>query len=263
MEMGRHYGPNYDRFIGRAGDTSSERWRDRREAILKHKSSGALLDLGCSSGAFLETLKGQQWELFGIEMSEGAAKKAAARSGARVFVGDILDAPFAAGNFDVITCFDVLEHVYEPRKVMEKVRQWLKPGGIFYTLVPNIQCGEARLFKSYWYGLELPRHLSHFSPESLQFLADSVGLQVASLQTHRNSALEYSLHYLGDTALSKIGIPRKSLAEANPPSILWKVTRKALRWTIFPIFYHATGAMGPGESIHAVFQAPKNGTGGS
>jgi 2-polyprenyl-3-methyl-5-hydroxy-6-metoxy-1,4-benzoquinol methylase len=255
-EMGKHYGPRYDRFIGRAGDNSSERWRDRREAITKHKSSGAILDLGCSSGAFLETLKGRGWELFGIEMSEGAAKQATARSGAKVFVGDILDAPFAPSTFDVITCFDVLEHVYEPRKVLEKVRQWLKPGGIFYVLVPNIECGEARLFKSYWYGLELPRHLSHFSPRSLKYVADSVGLNIASLETHRNSAMENSLHYLGDTALSRIGISRESLADAKTPGIPWKITRKLLRWTVFYALYHVEGAMGPGESIHAVFQAP-------
>jgi SAM-dependent methyltransferase len=202
-------------------------------------------------------LKGASWTLSGIEMSEGAAKQAAARSGAEVFVGDILDAPFAPSSFDVITCFDVLEHVYEPRKVMEKVRQWLKPGGIFYTLVPNIECGEARIFKSYWYGLELPRHLSHFSPRSLRYLAESVGLTVASLETRRNSAMENSLHYMGDAALGSIGFPRAPLATAKMPGIPWKVTRKLLRWTVFLAFYHLTPAFGPGESIHAVFQAPR------
>lgn len=256
-EMGKHYGPDYDRFIGRAGDNSSNRWRDRREAITKHKSSGAILDLGCSSGAFLETLKGQGWELYGIEMSEGAAKQATERSGARVYVGDVLDAPFAPNSFDVITCFDVLEHVYEPRKVLEKARHWLKPGGIVYILVPNIESGEARIFKSYWYGLELPRHLSHFSPRSLRYLAESVGLTVASLETHRNSAMENSLHYLGDAVMSQIGFPREPLATAKMPGVPWKIARRLLRYSVFLAFYYLTPAFGPGESIHAVFQAPR------
>ena len=255
-EMGKHYGPNYDRFIGRAGDSSDQRWRSRRETIRSYKSGGKLLDLGCSSGSFLETLKDQPWQLFGVEMSPKAAAQAIARSGANVFVGDILDATFEPASFDVITCFDVLEHVYEPRKVMAKVCQWLKPNGIFYTLVPNIECGEARLYKSYWYALELPRHLSHFCPASLKYLADSVGLQVAYLKTHRNSAVEYSLRYLGDAVLSQIGILRRPLAEADAPSNPARVVRKALRWTVFTVSYHVAGMMGPGESIHAVFQPP-------
>src|ERR1035438_10453930 len=74
----------------------------------------------------------------------------------------------AAESFDVITCFDVLEHLYEPRKVMARVGEWLKPGGIFYVLVPNVDSAEARAFGSYWHGLELPRHLFHYSPASLK-----------------------------------------------------------------------------------------------
>ena len=138
-EMHRHYTDAYDRLISAAGENSPRRWRDRNAALAPHKQSGALLDLGCSSGAFLQSLCGKGWDLSGIEMSAESAKQAQARSGANVFVGDILDAQFAAESFDVITCFDVFEHLYEPRRVMAKVAEWLKPGGIFYVLVPK--CG--------------------------------------------------------------------------------------------------------------------------
>ena len=84
---------------------------------------------------------------------------------------------FRRESFDVITCFDVLEHLYEPRQVMARVGEWLKPGGIFYVLVPNVDSAEARVFGSYWHGLELPRHLFHYSPASLKFLAESAGLR--------------------------------------------------------------------------------------
>ena len=53
--------------------------------------------------------------------------------------------------------------------------EWLKPGGIFYVLVPNVDSAEARVFRSYWHGLEMPRHLFHYSPASLKFLAESAG----------------------------------------------------------------------------------------
>ena len=61
-------------------------------------------------------------------------------------------------------------------RVMARVAEWLKPGGIFYVLVPNVDSAEGRVFGSYWHGLELPRHLFHYSPASLKFLAESAGL---------------------------------------------------------------------------------------
>ena len=170
-EMHLHYTDAYDKLISASGQNSPHRWRARKAALMPHKQSGALLDLGCSSGSFLESLKGEGWKLHGIEMSADCAKIAEEKSGAQVFVGDILGAPFRRESFDVITCFDVLEHLYEPRQVMARVSEWLKPGGIFYVLVPNLDSAEARVFRSYWHGLELPRHLFHYSPAALKFLA--------------------------------------------------------------------------------------------
>ena len=252
-EICQHYGSNYDRLIGEAGDTSPLRWQLRRKALSKYKTSGALLDIGCSSGSFLESLKGQSWKLHGIEFSATAAKRAEFRSGAHVFVGDVFSAPFAPESFDVITCFDVLEHLYQPMQVMAKVREWLKPDGIFYVLVPNIESAEAHIFKSYWYGLELPRHLSHFSPASLRYLANSAGLEEISIETHRNPSFSYSLRYLNDEILRRLGLPRGPLATAPPLSILWRIVHKMLRIGLLPVLSSLGAFVGTGESIHAVF----------
>ena len=124
--MHLHYTDAYHQLISASGLNSPHRWRDRKAALAPYKQSGALLDLGCSSGAFLKSLKGESWKLYGIEMSAEGAKTAEERSGAQVFVGDIPDAPFGAESFDVITCFDVLEHVYDPRQVMAKISEWLE-----------------------------------------------------------------------------------------------------------------------------------------
>ena len=187
-------------------------------------------------------------------MSADTAKRAETRSGGRIFAGDIMDAPFAPQSFDVITCFDVLEHVYEPQRVLAQVNNWLKPGGIFYVLVPNIDSGEARGFKTYWYGLELPRHLSHFSPKSLGRLAKAAGMEAVSLQTYPNSALGHSTRYVIDDLLGSIGIARPPMASAKEPSLPRKVVRKLFRMTVAPILYRSMSLLGPGESIHAIFK---------
>ena len=253
-EMYLHYTDAYHKLISTGGEDSPCRWRGRKAGLAPHKRSGALLDLGCSSGAFLESLKGEPWDLYGIEMSAEGARKAEERSGAHVFVGDVLEAPFCRESFDVITCFDVLEHLYEPRRVMTKVGEWLKPGGIFYVLVPNIDSAEARVFGTYWHGLELPRHLFHYSPASLRNLAKTAGLSEVSLMTRRNPAVGTSFRYVWDDVFQTVGIRRTPTAYRNAPGLPWRMGRKLLRMTVLRLLLAMAPLVGGGESIHAIFR---------
>jgi len=254
-EMGEHYGVDYDRAITAAG-ADPDHWTERRDTLLKYKSGGAILDLGCSSGGFLKSLKGDGWTKYGIEMSEDVARQAEANTGAKVFVGDILDAPFAPESFDAITCFHLFEHVYDPREVLSRVAKWLKPGGVFFTMMPNIDSAGRRIFKSYWYALELPRHLHHFSPVSLRAMAASVGLEEKSLTTHREVFIEQSVGYIFDELCGKIGITRTPLAKAERPGIPYRVVRKAFRLTVLPVLSGLASLAGDGESIHAILVKP-------
>jgi SAM-dependent methyltransferase len=252
--MGQHYGADYDRAISSAGEATVERWRGRCETLARYKKGGRILDLGCSSGSFLSALPRNRWELYGIEMSQEVAQRARERCGVDVFVGDILDAPFPTGHFDAITCIHVFEHLYQPKEVLAKVAQWLKPGGIFYTLMPNIDSAAFRFFKSYWYALELPRHLFHFSPRSLSYLTDSCGLRVLSLKTEREVFFEHSARYAFNDALQTIGVQRAPLATASPSRLPFRVVRKAFRLTLRPALDGLIGLGGDKEIIEGIFQ---------
>lgn len=254
-EIGIHYGADYDRSVAKAGN-SPGRWEDRVKFVRQYATGGALLDLGCSNGGFMKSLQGPTWTFFGIEMSDPVAKLAEEATGARVFVGDILDAPYPPESFDVITCFHVFEHLYQPRQVMEKVAYWLKPGGIFFAMMPNIHSTGAKVFGSYWYALELPRHLYHFSPSALSQLAQSVGLENLSIATHRELFVESSVRYLFDEALQRLGHPRTPLARAEPPGVPFRIARKGFRLMVLPILDVIANFIGDGESIHAVLQKP-------
>jgi SAM-dependent methyltransferase len=253
-EMHHHYTDAYHKLISAAGETSPWRWESHKEELTQYTQSGAILDLGCSSGAFLESLRGESWELHGIDMSLDCAKRAEARTGSNVFVGDILEAPFPRESFDVITCFDVLEHLYEPRRVMAKVTEWLKPGGIFHVQVPNVDSAEARVFGSYWHGLELPRHLFHYSPASLKFLAQSAGLREVSLETRRNPAVGTSLRYVWDNLFRAVGIQPTPVAYRGEAGLPWKAARKLVRMTVLRFLLALAPLAGGGEAIHAIFQ---------
>jgi SAM-dependent methyltransferase len=252
--MHLHYTDAYHELISAAGENSPGRWRDRTQILRQCKQSGALLDLGCSSGGFLGFLQGESWKLYGIEMSADNARRAEARSGAHVFVGDIPDAPFPPESFDVITCFDVLEHLYEPRRVMARVGEWLKPGGIFYVQVPNIDSAEARVFGTYWHGLELPRHLFHYSPASLKFLVESARLREVSLETQRNPAVGTSLRYVWDDVFRAMGIRQTPVAYRGAANLPWRAARKLVRMTVLRGLLAMAPLVGGGESIHAIFR---------
>lgn len=256
-DMGNHYSHGYHRTITRAGENTAGRWETHRNQILKYKQAGAILDIGCSSGAFLKRFCDGSWKLFGIEMSRAEANRAHAETGADVQVGYAVDVVFDSNSFDVITAFDLLEHVYSPREVVRRVYKWLKPNGIFYMLSPNALCWEAMLFRSYWYGLELPRHVSHFSPQSLRRLMASAGFVEEIVTTPRLTHAERSMRYVFDRMLASVGFHRGSMADLEPPTnVSWRILRRGFRMTALAAFSRAAAAASAGPALQAVFRKP-------
>lgn len=255
-EMPYHYGVDYHRIVETSGESDLvKRWRIPRASVLALGKRGDLLDIGCSTGAFLYTLKDEGWQLHGIEISPEEARKAELRSGARVFVGDILDAPFAPQSFDVITGLHVLEHVDRLDQTVRRLWEWLKPDGVLYLNIPNIDAFESRIFKSYWFGLELPRHLFHFSTESLRRLFLPRGFEEVKLSTLPDCFVEKSIRYVVDDLKAKCGLlPVPLAAETRIPSIPWRLARKMFRLGILWPFRRWTALTGRGASIEAVFR---------
>jgi SAM-dependent methyltransferase len=139
--------------------------------------AGRYLDVGCGSGAGLGVARALGWQVAGIEMDEAAAQKAR-RFADELHVGDVLEAPFASARFDVVTAFHVLEHLVDPVAVVRRMLDWLVPAGLLIVEVPNAGGLGAALFGRAWSGLELPRHLSHFTPATLERTVRTAGGRV-------------------------------------------------------------------------------------
>ncbi len=139
---------------------------------------GRMLDVGCGSGDYLRLFRKRGWEACGVESSGPAADHAASARGLAVHRGDVFSARFPDSHFDLVTYFQVLEHVPDPGAQVGECFRILRPGGVLLVQVPNIESAQFRRYREGWLHLSVPQHLSHFSPATLRKLLVSRGFEV-------------------------------------------------------------------------------------
>ena len=140
-------------------------------------SKGNLLDLGAGIGAFLSTMKLKGWETTGIEPDEGARQQAKSLFNIDLEATGRLQ-QLREASFDAITLWHVLEHVHELHPYIQKLSSLLKPTGKLFIAVPNYQSLDASVYKTYWAAYDVPRHLYHFSPRSIEVLMQRHALKL-------------------------------------------------------------------------------------
>jgi len=142
--------------------------RTRQRRVQRFVPAGALLDIGSGDGRFVQHMASEGWQATGLDFSPAAQALAQARrSNARFLCGSIFDHEFKPESIDVVTLWQVLEHIGEPREFLERTHALMRPGGVFVAAVPNIEGLSARLTGKRWWGLDVPRHLVHYSPRTL------------------------------------------------------------------------------------------------
>lgn len=148
----------------------------RLKFIRKFQNPGRVLDVGCGDGHFLNFLKVRRWDTWGVEMSEMACGYAVEKLGLekdKIVCSDFMAVNLPEKYFDLVTINDVLEHLSEPVKILERCFQLLKLGGGIYIQVPNFNSLGRRIFGSHWIHIDAPRHQIHFTSKTLnRFLKD-------------------------------------------------------------------------------------------
>lgn len=128
-----------------------------------------LLDIGCGTGDFLKIAAEHQWKVLGIEPNLQARQIANSKTNNMVFDNGKLD-DLKPASFDIITLWHVLEHLPNLDEQITKFKNLLKPNGRLVIAVPNFKSYDAHYYKSYWAAFDVPRHLWHFSQESMSLL---------------------------------------------------------------------------------------------
>jgi 2-polyprenyl-3-methyl-5-hydroxy-6-metoxy-1,4-benzoquinol methylase len=158
---------------------------DRNEWIIarntvseREPSAPRLLDLGCGTGVFLDEARSAGFDVEGVEVSAYAADQARARG--LVVHGAPLDTiDFASADFDVVTLWDVIEHVPDPMATLEQAAAALRRGGVLALSTGDVTSLCARLSGAHWHLFTLPEHLCFFSPRALRSMLRACGLRVA------------------------------------------------------------------------------------
>lgn len=253
-ELGRYYPPEYHPFLPAIEDEPSpwQRW-DRRRGVDRRcraviaragRRTGKVLDVGCATGIFLDGMRRWGWEAHGVEPNPVASAYARERLGLAVVTSDLTAAGYAAESFDVVTLWDVLEHVPDPRGTLSEVARVLRPGGLLVLSLPSIESVEARLFGRYWAGWDAPRHLALFPRPVLVRLLRETGFDHPQFTafTGHHGTLVLSLDFWLDehVYVPKLRAWLGSLARSWPARALtwpyYQVANKLLLSSIMAVF---------------------------
>jgi SAM-dependent methyltransferase len=155
-------------------DYSPVRFEREIRLFRSYCSAGAVLDVGCSSGAFLYHLNRSfpgDYETLGMDRSSAPLDYAESRA-VRVVRGDFLSAGFGGRTFDAISFWAVMEHLLEPRRFLDRAYDLLKPGGICFVLVPNFESFAVRMLGPR-YRYIYPQHLNYFTRKTIMTFCGS------------------------------------------------------------------------------------------
>lgn len=164
--------------------------------VLGEGRARTVLDIGCGRGDLGAALGRRGWQVSGIDPSPSACALAEAR-GIAVHVGTLASVSLEEESFDAAVMTHSLEHVVDPRGDLGRVRRLLRPGGTLVISLPNFGSWQRRQFGANWFPLELPRHRTHFTRDSLEHALTGEGFDVVTLGPGSDNgfALLASLQY--------------------------------------------------------------------
>jgi SAM-dependent methyltransferase len=185
--------------------------------------TGRLLDIGAATGYFMRIAETKGWKVHGIEISAYAAELGKSR-GLDIETGTVHQTTFAKESFDLVTMWDVVEHMPDPILDIKKIRTLIKPNGLVAINTPDSGSLFARILGSRWHLFVPPEHIFYFNRNSLRMLLERNGFEVLEVGcVGKRFTVEYIMHTL--SRWQNLGIWKKLLGflERHPRIGQWSL----------------------------------------
>ena len=153
------------------------------DKIKLYKGGGKLLDIGCNIGLFLKEAQSKGFCTTGIEVNKDCAAYGQEVFKLKIIPDSLENIGFEKDKFDVVTLFDVLEHIPDLKIFINEVRRILRVNGLLVLQLPNIESSMAKITKSKWPWLSAPDHLYHFTPKTIIQFLEANGFSIKEIRT--------------------------------------------------------------------------------
>lgn len=185
--MAAFYPQDYRPHLGKANHHRPLRSWYPLDWLKPSRSHSRLLDFGCGAGHFLAAMDRNGWEVAGLDVSQATVDSIRSGLGLTAFAGTLPHDELEAGSFDCVTLWHSLEHVHDPVTTLREARRLLTRDGRLIIAVPNFAGWSRRRFGEHWFGLDLPRHLTHFEPTTLTAMLQKAGFRVHEMRFARHA----------------------------------------------------------------------------
>jgi 2-polyprenyl-3-methyl-5-hydroxy-6-metoxy-1,4-benzoquinol methylase len=157
--------------------------RKRFAHIERFVSKGRMIDIGCAMGFFIDEAAKAAWQVEGLDISQFATEYVQKSFGHPAHNGSLLDIELPQGAYDLVTMWDVIEHVPDPQAYLKRVAELLRSGGIVELATPDVGSLPARLTGKQWIGYKLSdEHVYYFSVKTLSAMLDKAGFDVVHVR---------------------------------------------------------------------------------
>lgn len=198
-ELSTHYSTYSYNDQGYLSSLTRKSYQRLLDEFEKYRKTNTLLDVGCGRGWFLEEAKKRGWEVYGTEYSETAVNLCRAK-GIQMVAGKLDALTFLTKNFDVITSFEVIEHINNPNEELENINKLLRSGGLFYCTTPNFNSLLRYYLKADYNMIGYPEHLSYYTKKTLNRVVQqngfknikflSTGISITRIKTSKKTSTE-------------------------------------------------------------------------